>query len=508
VARLTEFQSKELLRSSGILTPKGEVGATPEACGEIAARLGATVVVKAQIGTTNRAKIGAVRVVTGAREASTAAREMFEATGTAQILVEERIKVTAEYYVGIVMDDRERCPVLLASASGGSGIEERESTIHRISLDVLADVSPKQFLAFAIAAGLPEDACFVLEELWRLARRSDARSAEINPLARSENGQLIALDCRISIDDYSVFRHPEFGIDFARETAEPPTELDHIAWKLESDDYRGTFFFLQLPRQHEGWPLIGFHGCGGGGAIAAQDALSCAELEAADFVDTSGNPPASKVYRATRIILSQPGITGYFLCGSGMASQDQADLARALVKAFREENLEIPAVLRLGGNGEERAALIMQRYAAEAGAAIETYQKEHSTAFCVSRLRHLIEANKRTPHRPNLGSAGEMRAHPPAAYSFETRTGQIHYDHALCILCESKACIAACQPDILKLVGDLPELAISAADAKRGRCTECLACEEECWNQGNHGAAIDFPIAGLLAYRKEHASSS
>jgi len=196
VARLTEFQSKELLRSSGILTPKGAVGATPEACGEIAAQLGGTVVVKAQIGATNRAEIGAVRVVSSAREAATAAREMFEATEAAQILVEERIKVAAEYYVGIVMDDRERCPVLLASASGGSGIEQRESTIHRISLDVLADVSPKQFLAFTIAAGLPEDASLVLERLWRLARRSDARSAEINPLARSENGQLIALDCR------------------------------------------------------------------------------------------------------------------------------------------------------------------------------------------------------------------------------------------------------------------------------------------------------------------------
>ena len=177
---------------------------------------------------------------------------------------------------------------------------------------------------------------------------------------------------------------------------------------------------------------------------------------------------------------------------------DFRDLSRPLCRALED------AAFKPG----DRAAIIMQRYAAGAGAAIETYQKEHSTEFCVSRLRHLVEANKQTPHRPNLGSAGEMRAQPPAAYSFETRTGQIHYEHALCKLCESKACIAACQPDILKLVDDLPVLAISAADAKRGRCTECLACEEECWNQGNHGATIDFPIAGLLAYRKEHASSS
>jgi succinyl-CoA synthetase beta subunit len=464
--------------------------------------------VKAQIGATNRAKLGAVRMARSSREAVIAAREIFESTGCSMVLVEEQVEIAAEYYAGIAMDDRERCPVLLASARGGSGVEERGATIHRLPLDVLGDISPNQLLAFTTAAGLPEDVAPILEGLWQLARRSDARSAEINPLARSRNGQLIALDCRISIDDYSVFRHPELGIGFARETAAPPTELDLIAWKLESDDYRGTFFFLQLPRQHADWPLIGFHGCGGGGAIAALDALSRAELEAADFADTSGNPPASKVYRATRIILSQPGIAGYFLCGSGMASQNQADLARALVKAFREENLQIPAVLRLGGNGEEQAAIIMQRYAASAGAAakIETYQKEHSTEFCVSRLRHLIETNTQTLHRPNL--TAEERAVSPTAYSFQTRTGQIHYDHALCKSCESRACVAACEPDILKLVENLPVLAIPGADAKRGRCTECLACEEECWNQGNHGAAIDFPIPGLLAYRKEHTSSS
>ncbi len=504
MARLTEFQNKQLLRSAGILVPEGELASTPEQCGEIAARLGGAAVIKAQIAGTNRARIGAVRIVHTPADAVVAARAIFAATNSAQILVEQFIASEAEYYVGIAIDDRERTPILLASPYGGSGIEDRDSSIHRMPLNLLRPDQPESFRSFARLAGLPEAISPFLEKFWRLARSLDARTAEMNPLVRTADGGFVALDCRISIDDYSVFRHPELGIDFAREAPGPPTELDCIAWAVETADYRGTFFFLQLARHHADWPLIGFHGCGGGGAMAALDALTTANFEAADFVDTSGNPPASKVYRAAKIILSQPGIAGYFLCGSGIASQNQADLARALVKAFREDNLDVPAVLRLGGNGEEQAAAIMQRHAALASAPVETYQKTHSTEFCVSRLEQLVDASHAKPHHP-----GTVRQSPPAssAYSFETRTGKISYDHTLCVSCESKPCVAACEPNILKLSDGLPVLAISESDAKRGRCTECIACEEECFHSGNRGAQIDFPIPGLWEYRKNHAAA-
>ena len=95
---------------------------------------------------------------------------------------------------------------------------------------------------------------------------------------------------------------------------------------------------LQVDESGDGiW--VGFHGAGGGGAMMAMDALSRGGLNAADFCDTSGNPPASKVYRAARIILAQPGIQGYFFAGSGVASQEQYHLARGLVKAFKEVGL-------------------------------------------------------------------------------------------------------------------------------------------------------------------------
>ena len=100
----------------------------------------------------------------------------------------------------------------------------------------------------------------------------------------------------------------------------------------------------------KGERVIGFHGAGGGGSMMNMDALFARGFKIADFVDTSGNPPASKVYRAARIILSQPGIDGYYAGGSGVASQEQFNTARGLVKAFMDDQLNVPAVIRVGGN--------------------------------------------------------------------------------------------------------------------------------------------------------------
>ena len=93
--------------------------------------------------------------------------------------------------------------------------------------------------------------------------------------------------------------------------------------------------------------------------MMSMDAVLAQGFKLANYCDTSGNPPASKVYRAARIILSQPGIRGYFASGSGVASQEQYNSARGLVKAFAEERPDIPAVIRLGGNCEEEAIRIL-----------------------------------------------------------------------------------------------------------------------------------------------------
>src|SRR5207302_921177 len=131
------------------------------------------------------------------------------------------------------------------------------------------------------------------------ARAVEARSLEINPLVITEDHEVIAADCRLTIDDAAAGRHPELGIEIARELDHPPTELEKIAYAVEQEDHRGTFFFAQLatsaPCSSRG--LVGFHGAGGGGSMMSMDALTAEGFTPANFTDTSGNPSSAKVYR-------------------------------------------------------------------------------------------------------------------------------------------------------------------------------------------------------------------
>jgi succinyl-CoA synthetase beta subunit len=141
-----------------------------------------------------------------------------------------------------------------------------------------------------------------------------ARSLEINPLVLTKSGEFVAADCRITIDDYAVVRHPDLGIEIAREFDHPPTALERVAYAVEQNDHRGTFYFAQLataaPKGSKG--LVGFQVQGGGGSMMSMDAIVNAGFTIANFTDTSGNPSASKVYRAARIILAQPDLVGLF----------------------------------------------------------------------------------------------------------------------------------------------------------------------------------------------------
>ena len=172
---------------------------------------------------------------------------------------------------------------------------------------------------------LCEQVAKAVQGVFEVAKTYEARSLEINPLVTTTDGRVIAADCRMTIDDYAVFRHPELGIEIARELDHPPAPLERIAYQIEQADHRGTFYFAQLNTTATPGSkgLVGFHGAGGGGSMMSMDAIMAEGYSIANFTDTSGNPSAAKVYRAARIILSQPGIVGYFGSGSGVASQEQ-----------------------------------------------------------------------------------------------------------------------------------------------------------------------------------------
>jgi succinyl-CoA synthetase beta subunit len=513
MARLHEYQGKELLKAQKMPVPRGGVASTPDEARRIAEEVGVEVMVKAQAWVTGRAGMGGIKRAAKPAEAEAAAREMLgmavKGFTVGQVLVEERLEIEREFYAGVIIDDRAQAPVVIFSSMGGTGIEdiarEHPDKVARMVVDIvkgLQDYQARDLVRrVGIHGGLQRDLGGMVQSLYEVARTYEARAAEINPLVLTTDGKLYAADCRITVDDYAVFRHPDLGIEIAREFDRPATELEKIAYQVEAKDYRGTFYFVQMADDFEkGQGYIGFHGAGGGGSMMSMDALLSRGYKLATYVDTSGNPPASKVYRAARIILSLPGIDGYFASGSGVASQEQFHSARGFVKAFLEDRLSVPAVIRLGGNMEEKAIEILQRAAPEIAAALEAYGKDDTADFCAERLDRLIKENKikDLPVTP-------PRSEPKQPYTFESPTGTVTYDHSICDACESKVCVHTCVRKILQLENGRPVLNISREDAKRGRCIECLACEVECHFEGKGGGYVDLPIPGLEEYRRRLA---
>jgi len=146
---------------------------------------------------------------------------------------------------------------------------------------------------------------------------------------------------------------------------------------------------------------------------------------------------------------------------------------------------------------EEKAIEILERAAPAIPAPLEAYGKDDTADFCAQRLDELMKEGK----IKDLPVASP-RSEPQEPYTFESPTGTVTYDHAVCDTCESKVCVKTCVRQILKLENGRPVLNVSREDAKRGRCVECLACEIECHVEGAGGGYVDLPIPGLEEYRK------
>lgn len=519
MARLHEYQGKAILRQHGLATPRGGPAASPQQAAEVAATLGGPVVLKIQAWTTGRAAIGGVAFADTPEQAREhAARLLAMSVGNfpvTHVIVEEKLPLARELFVSLSIDDRARAPVILLSLTGGSGIEERAAGVARIPCSPIdgPDSAP---LARALAASdlTESQRCQVaaaVKSVFNVARATEARSVEINPLAFTNDGRLIAADCRMTVDDYAVFRHPELGIEIARELDHPPTELERIAYRVEQEDHRGTFYFAQMnlaggpgsPRPASGTPgsprpaseskgLIGFHGAGGGGSMMSMDAITNEGFTIANFCDTSGNPSPAKVYRAARVILSQPGLVGYFGSGSGVANQEQYWSAYGLSKAFWELNLNIPAVIRLGGNTEDRAADILHTACRGLPAVVECYKKNDPPARIAARFAELVAKSQETwkprpPRRP--GFVGS-----PSAHRFPLKSGTVWIDpaawkaHAPAIIARASG--------LLRDTAGTPALTCTPEEFLT-RDSEMIACEVECRRDGIEGVFVVLDIPGM-----------
>src|SRR5712671_872502 len=439
MARLHEYQGKAILAANGFKIPRGRAASSADEAVVAAKELGSEVVVKIQAWTTGRAGIGGVAFAKKPEEVRAHTKRML-AMKVGQfpveaVLVEEKIDIDREFFLSFAIDDAARAPVIIFAAGGGTGIEDRAASTRRIRCDVNRGPVDSAVSEAVNGCGLSQTHAKQLAEsirkLFAAARSVEARSLEINPLVLTKGGEFVAADCRITIDDYAVARHPELGIEIAREFDHPPTVLERVAYAVEQNDHRGTFYFAQLATAaaKDSKGLVGFHGAGGGGSMMSMDAIVNAGFTIANFTDTSGNPSASKVYRAARIILAQPDLVGYFGSGSGVASQEQYWSAYGLAKAFWELDLNIPAVIRLGGNTEDRAVDILQRMSRLLGAAVEGYRKTDAPATIAARFAELIATGKGAKWKPRAPRVPKF-VKDPSVKTIPVKGGRVWIDSA------------------------------------------------------------------------------
>jgi succinyl-CoA synthetase beta subunit len=352
---LHEYQSKLRFAEFGIPIPRGKVAHSPQQAYEIAKELGSPVVVKAQVLTGGRGKAGGVKLAQTPEEAERHADTILsmEIKGhkVLKVLVDPASVIQKEIYLGITNDRAARKPVIMASAEGGMDIEEvnriAPEKIIREHIDPFLGLRDYQVRNLAYGIELPRDLwkpfMKIAQALYRCYVESDATLAEINPLVIDGEGQLLAVDGKMSIDDNALFRHPDLA-EMRDTSAEPEAETRARAAGLSYIKLDGT---------------IGCMVNGAGLAMATMDMTKLFGGEPANFLDIGGGARAETVAMALRIILSDPNVKAVLLnIFGGITRCDE--VARGILAALAEVKVELPMVVRLVGTNEDEGRALLE----------------------------------------------------------------------------------------------------------------------------------------------------
>jgi succinyl-CoA synthetase beta subunit len=353
--KVHEYQAKAILREFGVPVPRGDVAETPADARAIAERLGAPVVVKAQVHAGGRGKAGGVKLADDPAGAEGAARQILgmmlkspqtppEGIKVLRVLVEEASAVATELYLSITLDRARGTHAVMASPAGGMEIEEvaaaHPEKILREWTDPALGLQAFQARLLAFGLGLSGDAfrtgVALIQNLFRAYLAKDCSLAEINPLVVTTDGRVLALDAKLNFDDNALFRHPE---TVALRDVNEETPLDVEASK----------FGLNYIK------LDGNVGCmvnGAGLAMATMDIVKLAGGAPANFLDVGGGASPEQIENAFRILSSDPSVQAVFInVFGGILRCDR--LAAGLIAAVRKLGLQIPVVVRMEGTNVE-----------------------------------------------------------------------------------------------------------------------------------------------------------
>jgi len=358
-----EYQAKELLAEYGVPVPAGGVAKTASEARGIAAGLKGRIVVKAQVHAGGRGKAGGIKIVSAPDEAEQAARDMLGSTLVTHqtspegvpvnaVLVAEAADIEKELYLGIVIDGVAGLPVIMASESGGMDIEEVASTSPEKILKayVYPGIGVRPYLARQLAFDLNlnkeqvKSATELISNLYKLFEAKDCSLAEINPLAVTTDGRLLAVDAKLNFDDNALFRQ--------RDVEELRDVQQEDALEVEAKS-KGIENYIKLDGE------VGCLVNGAGLAMAVLDLLKQVGGNAANFLDIGTINDPDRVVQAIGIINSDPDVKVILVnIFGGMARTDV--IAQGLVAASKQMKIKVPVVVRLAGTNVDEGNRILE----------------------------------------------------------------------------------------------------------------------------------------------------
>jgi succinyl-CoA synthetase beta subunit len=364
---LFEYQAKELFAEYGVPVQQGRVAASAEEAREIAAGFAADgaplVVVKAQVKVGGRGKAGGVKLAEGADEAEQKARQILgmdiKGHTVHRVLIARASDIAQEYYLSFLLDRAARTFVAICSVQGGVEIEEVAHTnpeaVARIPVDPLSGVDAVKAAEIVRAGGLPaeaaEQAAVLAERLWSVFADEDATLVEVNPMALTEQGEVLAVDGKVSLDDNAAFRQQHDR--FADAEAADPLEARAKAKRLN---------YVKLDGQ------VGIVGNGAGLVMSTLDVVAYAGeafggVRPANFLDIGGGASAEVMADGLEIVLSDPSVRSVLVNVFGGITSCDA-VANGIVSAIgmlgaRGDQVNHPIVVRLDGNNAAEGRRIL-----------------------------------------------------------------------------------------------------------------------------------------------------
>src|SRR3954452_4842154 len=350
---LYEHQARALFEEHGIPVPRAEVTDSPQEARAIARRLGGSAVVKAQVKTGGRGRAGGVRLAADPAEAERAARRILgmdiKGHTVGKVMLAQTVDIETEFYVADVLDRAAGRFLAIASAEGGMEIEEvaasRPEAVARIPVDPAEGVTSAKAGEIAEAAGLTPRTADVLVRLWEVLVREDALLVEVNPLVRTRQGRILALDGKVTLDDNARFRQARWGAEEARhedtlEAAAAAKGLNYV--KLDGE--------------------VGIIGNGAGLVMSTLDVVAGCGAHPANFLDIGGGASAQVMADGLSVVLSDPDVRSVLVNVFGGITACDA-VADGIVQALDAVQLTKPLVVRLDGNNAARGRAVLEERA-------------------------------------------------------------------------------------------------------------------------------------------------